>query len=257
MQPDAWHPLRRLTAARIALGRTGGSVPTREQLDFRLAHARARDAVLSPFDAEALATRLRSLGETVHVVESAARDRSEFLQRPDLGRSLSETSRQALASLANVPRDLAIIISDGLSTLAANTQAEPVLAALLPLFRASGWRLAPLIIARHARVALQDEIGALLHAKISLLLIGERPGLGGADSLGAYFTFAPTPGRTDADRNCLSNIRPGGLVPAEAARKLHHLLEQARRLQLTGVALKDDVPALDASPHPHAILPPP
>lgn len=247
--PDPWLPLRAHTAARIALGRSGGSLPTREQLDFRLAHARARDAVLSPFDAEALATELRALGPEVLVARSAARDRSEFLQRPDLGRRLAPASRaQLVERAANQPRpDLAIIVSDGLSTLAANTQSQPVLAALLPLLHASGWSLAPLIVIRQARVALQDEIGEIFRAKISLILLGERPGLGSADSLGAYFTFAPAIGRTDADRNCVSNIRPGGLAPADAAVKLHHLLEQSRRLGLSGVALKDDSPALGGS----------
>jgi ethanolamine ammonia-lyase small subunit len=242
IQPDPWAAMRAHTAARIALGRSGGSLPTRAQLDFRLAHARARDAVLSAFDAEALADRLRVFGHPVLVVCSAAQHRAEFLQRPDLGRSLSADSRAALtAQAANTARcDLAIIVSDGLSTLAAVTQAEPVLAALLPLLTADGWSIAPLIVALHARVALQDEIGEILRAQLSLMLLGERPGLGSADSLGAYFTFSPAPGRTDADRNCISNIRPGGLAPAEAARKLHALLTQSRQLQLSGVALKDE-----------------
>lgn len=247
---DPWHPLRTQTAARIALGRSGGSLPTREQLDFRLAHARARDAVLSPFDPDALGAKLHALGEPTLIVESAARDRAEFLQRPDLGRRLAHTSRALLTDHASrVPRcDLVIIISDGLSTLAANTQAEPLLTALLPLLRASGWQLAPLIVARHARVGLQDEIGEIFRAQLSLMLLGERPGLGSADSLGAYFTFAPAIGKTDADRNCLSNIRPGGLSPNEAAHKLHYLLTQSRRLHLSGVALKDDAPALALKP---------
>ncbi len=246
MQIDPWHPLRAHTAARIALGRSGGSLPTREQLDFRLAHARARDAVLSPFDADSLAAELRELGTEVLTAESAARDRAEFLQRPDLGRRLAHNSRAHLVEhSANQPRcDLAIIVSDGLSTLAANTQCKPVLAALLPLLQASHWTLAPLVVVRQARVALQDEVGEIFRAKISLMLLGERPGLGSADSLGAYFTFAPALGRTDADRNCISNIRPGGLVPADAADKLHYLLEQSRQLQLSGVALKDDSQSL-------------
>lgn len=249
-QPDAWHPLRSVTAARIALGRTGGSVPTRAQLDFRLAHARARDAVLSPFDPDALAASLRALGAEVLVAESAARDRAEFLQRPDLGRRLGYSSRAQLVDhAANQPRcDLAIIVSDGLSTLAANTQSAPLLAALLPRLRESGWQLAPIVVVRHARVALQDEVGEIFRAKISLMLLGERPGLGNADSLGAYFTFGPALGRTDADRNCISNIRPGGLQPADASVKLHYLLEHSRQLQLSGVALKDDSATLGPGP---------
>jgi len=242
IQPDPWHSLRAHTAARIALGRSGGSLPTRAQLDFRLAHARARDAVLAEFDAEALGAALAAPGEAVIVVESAARDRAAYLQRPDLGRRLADESVALLtAHAAAAPCcELAIIVSDGLSTLAANTQARPLLAALRPLLAADGWTLAPLVVAKHARVALQDEIGEILRAQFSLILLGERPGLGSADSLGAYFTHAPSPGRTDADRNCLSNIRPGGLSSGDAARKLHALLTQARRLRLSGVALKDE-----------------
>ena len=249
IQPDPWSPLRAHTAARIALGRSGGSLPTRAQLDFRLAHARARDAVLAEFDPQDLGAKLVALGEPVLIVDSAAQDRAEFLQRPDLGRRLANGSRAMLTSHAvRAPScELVIVVSDGLSTLAANSQAEPLLAALLPLLRADQWTLAPLIVARHARVALQDEIGEILRAQFGLMLLGERPGLGSANSLGAYFTHSPGPSRTDADRNCLSNIRPGGLTPENAARKLHTLLTQARRLRISGVALKDDGGKLPAS----------
>jgi ethanolamine ammonia-lyase small subunit len=207
-----------------------------------LAHARARDAVLADFDAKALAAKLCTLGEPVRVVDTVAHDRAGFLQHPNFGRRIADASRAALTGYAGTaPRcDLAIIVSDGLSTLAVTTQAEPLLAALLPLLHGDGWSLAPLIVARHARVALQDEIGEILRAQISLMLIGERPGLGNADSLGAYFTYAPAVGRTDADRNCVSNIRTGGLSPAKAARKLHALLTRARQLRVSGVALKDE-----------------
>ena len=240
---DPWHSLRKITAARIALGRSGGSLPTREALEFRLAHALARDAVLSPFDAEALAGDLGALGMETLVACSAVRDRAEFLQRPDFGRRLAPESRALLVERAASlpPVDLAVVISDGLSTLAACTQAAPVLEGLLPLLREEGgWTLAPIVVARHARVALQDEVGEIFRAKISLMLLGERPGLGSADSLGAYFTYAPAIGRSDAERNCISNIRPGGLSPAEAARKLHCLLAQSRRLGVSGIALKDE-----------------
>jgi ethanolamine ammonia-lyase small subunit len=255
MHIDPWHSLKHVTAARIALGRSGGSVPTREQLDFRLAHARARDAVHSFFDPDALREKLEAQGTPAMIVHSAARDRAEYLQRPDLGRILASESRELLvkeAAAQTAPCDLAIIVSDGLSTLAATTQSEPLLAALLPQVRALGWTLAPIVVASHGRVALQDEVGHLFRARISLMLIGERPGLGNADSLGAYFTFGPAPGKTDAERNCISNLRPGGLPPIVAAAKLHYLLKQSRWLGFSGVELKDDAPAftLDQEPKP-------
>jgi ethanolamine ammonia-lyase small subunit len=247
---DAWSQLRRLTNARIALGRSGGSLPTRERLEFQLAHARARDAVVAEFEGEEFATRLRASGETVLVVYSSARDRAEFLRRPDLGRRLAAESRQLLTEYAsqNSGFDLVIILSDGLSTHAIATNGEPLLAALLPLVRGNGWTVAPLIVARHGRVALQDEIGALLNARLSVILLGERPGLGSADSLGAYFTYNPAPGRRDADRNCISNIRDGGLTVAEAAARLHYMMERALELRLSGVQLKDDTLPTDG-PH--------
>jgi ethanolamine ammonia-lyase small subunit len=249
---DPWQQLRRLTTARIALGRTGGSLPTRELLDFRLAHARARDAVLAPFDAAGLADRLRALGTDVICLESAATTQTDFLRRPDLGRRLANSSRDRLAARtaaeALVSCDLAIIVSDGLSSLAATEHAPPLLAAMLPLVRRSGWTLAPLIVVTHGRVALQDEIGALLHARLTLMLLGERPGLGAVDSLGAYFTYAPHPGLTDAARNCVSNIRTEGLSPLEAAHKLHNLITQSLSRSLSGVELKDDAPALPTPP---------
>ena len=244
MMPDPWHPLRRLSAARIALGRTGGSLPTCELLDFRLAHARARDAVHSPFDALALAEQLRSLADEVICVESAAATRAEFLRRPDLGRTLADVSRARLNG-RTAPSDLSIIVSDGLSSRAALEQGPPLLAELLPLVRETGWTLAPLVVASRGRVALQDEIGSLLGARISLMLLGERPGLGAANSLGAYFTHAPRPGLTDASRNCVSNIRGEGLPPAEAAHKLFGLLMASSRLGLSGVHLKDETPVHD------------
>jgi ethanolamine ammonia-lyase small subunit len=246
MPTDAWQQLRTLTSARIALGRSGGSLPTQARLEFQLAHARARDAVAAPFDAAALAERLRPLGEPVLILRSAARDRAEFLRRPDLGRRLSPESAALLSESASPhpPVDLVVILSDGLSSHAAATWGAPLLAALLPLVRASRWSLAPLIVAHHGRVALQDEIGVLLKASLSLMLLGERPGLGSADSLGAYFTYLPRIGRTDTDRNCVSNIREGGLSASHAAAKVHSLIAKSLRLRLSGVALKDDAPGL-------------
>lgn len=238
--PDAWVHLRRHTAARIALGRTGGSLPTSEQLAFALDHALARDAVHAPFDAAALATELDALHPGALALESAAPDRATYLQRPDLGRRLSADSATRLAALAPAaPPDLVILVSDGLSALAAQRQAAPLLRDLLPRLRASGLTLAPLCVVRHARVALMDEAGSLLRARLALMLLGERPGLGTPDSLGAYFVFSPAPGRTNADRNCVSNVRPAGLPPALAAEKLHALLTAAATLEMSGVALKE------------------
>jgi ethanolamine ammonia-lyase small subunit len=244
-----WEHLRAFTAARIALGRTGGSLPTAPLLDFRLSHARARDAVLAPFDPEALAAQLREIHSEVLVVDSQARDRAEYLQRPDYGRRLSDAARPTLADAAPAkPHDIVIIASDGLSTHAVMTQCTPLLKLLVPML--DGWTLAPLVVVRHGRVAIQDEIGGFLGAKISLMLLGERPGLGSPDSLGAYFTFGPVPGRTDADRNCISNIRPEGLPLPAAAQKLHALLTSSRSLGLSGCQLKDDTPLLSAEMKP-------
>jgi ethanolamine ammonia-lyase small subunit len=246
---DPWHPLRRLTAARIALGRTGGSLPTGGLLDFRLAHARARDAVSSSFDAAALAERLRCLGMDVLSVESAAQSSADYLRRPDLGRKLAASSHAQLAAhaeAAGFSPDLVVIVSDGLSSLAATEQSPPLLATLVPLAQQNGWRLAPLVVATRGRVALQDEIGGILGARLGLMLLGERPGLGAANSLGAYFTYAPRPGLTDASRNCVSNIRAEGLPPADAARKLFALLSHSLRREVSGVELKDETPLVDS-----------
>jgi len=249
---DAWSHLRRLTNARIALGRSGGSLPTRERLEFQLAHAKARDAVVAEFDKEAFAQNLRAAGETVIAVHSAVKDRAEFLRRPDFGRRLSPESQRLLTEYASQSSgfDLVIILSDGLSTHAIATQGEPLLASLLTLVRGSNWTLAPLIVAQHGRVALQDEIGALLNARLAVILLGERPGLGSADSLGAYFIYNPAPGRKDADRNCISNIRDGGLNITDAAAKLHYMIGKALELRLSGVQLKDDtLPASSLPSH--------
>jgi len=238
---DPWHPLRSTTRARIALGRAGGSLPTHEWLDFKSAHAAARDAVHNQFDAERLATEIANLNVEVIIVDSGAADRLTFLQRPDLGRRLDEPSRYALQELSrrDTASDLAIIVSDGLSALAIERQVPPLLAALLPRLASDRWRVAPIVIARFGRVAVQDEIGHVLGAQLALTLIGERPGLGSPDSLGAYLVYAPRPGNTDANRNCVSNIRPEGLPCEVAAETIHYLLTEARRRRLSGVQLKD------------------
>lgn len=230
--------LQQWTSARVSLGRAGGSVPHRGLLDFRLSHARARDAVHQMFDPAALAVELEGQGHPILLAQSSVRDRETYLQRPDLGRILEAESREQLSALQTEEGfDLAIILADGLSATAAQAQGPPLLRALLPLL--GTWSLAPIVIAPFARVALQDEIGHALGARSALILIGERPGLGSPDSLGAYLVRDPQPGNTDAQRNCVSNIRPAGLPPGAAAQRISWLLHESRRLGFSGVDLKD------------------
>lgn len=237
--PDPWLALRRHTGARIALGRSGDSLPTQALLDFGLAHALARDAVHLPLDGAALAAALAAAGLPQVAVHSRAADRATYLRRPDLGRQLSPASQTALENIATkTAPDLAFVIADGLSSLAVARHALPLLQASLA--RLPGWTVAPVVIAEQARVALGDAIGAALHAGTVVVLIGERPGLSSPDSLGIYLTHRPRPGLSDADRNCISNIRPAGLPYELAAGKLAHLLDGARRLGRSGIALKDD-----------------
>jgi ethanolamine ammonia-lyase small subunit len=240
---DPWNYLQRATSARIALGRAGGSLPTQEVLRFSMDHAAARDAVWTKLDVEALRAELTPLGLPIVFVRSQVPDRDTYLKRPDLGRLLDASSERSIdEETVHSPRepDLALIVADGLSALAAQTQVPALLRELIPVLRDGGFALAPLVIAVQARVAIQDAIGSRLRAKCSLILIGERPGLGSPDSLGAYLVFNPTPGKTNADRNCVSNIRPGGLPPAAAARTLQHLIAASLRLQISGVELKDE-----------------
>jgi ethanolamine ammonia-lyase small subunit len=249
--PDQWEMLRSATGARIALGRAGGSLPTSEWLRFKSAHAAARDAVHCVFDAERLANEIAALGVEVVIVDSAAHDRHTFLVRPDLGRRLDERSRYTIQELAvTEPADLAIVVSDGLSAVSVHRQVRPLLKILLPKLQNDGWRLAPIVIVRFGRVALQDEIGQLLGAQLALILIGERPGLGSPDSLGAYLVYSPRPGNTDAHRNCVSNIRPEGLSLDAAAGTIHYLLTEARCRRLSGVELKDQRSLTDAAGPP-------
>ena len=245
--PDPWTHLAGLTPARLALGRSGASLPTREVLKLGLAHAQARDAVHAAMAGDRLAADLAVLGHASLNVESAAPDRATYLRRPDFGRRLSARSRALLSEARSSGADVAIVVADGLSASAVDLNAAAVIAALLP--RLAARSLAPIVLAHQARVALGDEVGTLLGARLVVMLIGERPGLSAADSLGAYLTFAPRVGLTDAARNCVSNIRAGGLVPAAAAAKIAWLVDQAFALSLTGVALKDgsDLAALPAS----------
>jgi ethanolamine ammonia-lyase small subunit len=242
--------LRQFTSGRIALGRTGISLPTTPQLEFQLAHARARDAVHHELDAETLqqAVMAQQLVEQCVVVESSAGNRATYLQRPDLGRRLSSGSRQQLQLLASQSKqvgacDLAFVIADGLSALAVETNAVPFLKAVLERLAQDGLSLAPVTIVRQGRVAVGDEVGELLGAKLVVVLIGERPGLSSPDSMGLYMTWGPRVGLTDESRNCISNVRPAGLSYEEASYKLHYLVSEALRREVTGVQLKDETPA--------------
>ncbi len=239
-----WTPLRRLTAARIGLQRTGVSVGTADHLAFRTAHALARDAVQSELDTAVLAREVAALGLAPHVLASACQDAHTFLTRPDLGRRLSGASQAALAAPLG-GCDVVFALIGGLSARGVAAHAVPLLAVLLP--RLHGWRIGPACLVGRGRVALGDEIGAALDAALVVVLIGERPGLSAPDSLGAYLTWRPRPGRRDAERNCVSNIRPEGLPIVDAAARLLWLMAQARSLRLTGVGLKDGSgPALEA-----------
>ena len=254
--PNPWQALRSLTAARIALGRAGVSLPTSAQLEFQLAHARARDAVHLPLDTAMLA---HALGlDTPEqpaplLLASAAPDRWVYLQRPDLGRQLNTESQQRLQALTLPARryDLALVVVDGLSALAIAQSAAPFIRVLrqrLEADESEDWCLAPTTIVTQGRVAIGDAVGQLLNAKAVVVLVGERPGLSAPDSMGLYLTWEPRIGLTDAARNCISNVRPEGLSYTEAAYRLHTLLSESRRRQLSGVDLKDEtVAALDAA----------
>jgi ethanolamine ammonia-lyase small subunit len=241
-------PKSPLTPARLSLGRSAPSISTTDHLDFQLDHALARDAVHAELDTQTLTGALRTRGLQPLLLHSAVdrgpNARRTYLRRPDLGRTLHPSSTQTLKdsiALSSGPSTshprLAVILADGLSALALERHALPLLDHLLPLI-ASPLPLVPLLT--NARVALADPIGQLLAADITLLLIGERPGLSSPDSLGVYLTWNPRPGRTDAERNCISNIRPpAGLSYAEAAHRIVHYLTEATRLQTTGILLKD------------------
>jgi ethanolamine ammonia-lyase small subunit len=234
-----WADLRRLTAARIGLKRTGASLATGPLLDFKLAHARARDAVRRPLDEARLMADITSLGLPVLAVASAAEDRQRYLMRPDLGRRLAP-SAEAMLTPHGGDHDVVFVVSDGLSACAVQRHAQPVLAGVLPVLRAEGWRIAPLVIARHGRVALGDAIATVLRAACVAILIGERPGLTAPDSMAVYLTWQPRSQTTDADRNCISNIRPEGTAYADAAFKLAYILRSMRARRLSGIQLKDE-----------------
>lgn len=238
VQHNPWDELRAHTSARIALGRVGASLPTSEVLRFGLAHAQARDAVHRPLDFAALRAQLEAEYFRVLRVRSDAEDRQTYLLRPDKGRRLEDACYQRLRDEPGAP-ELAVVIADGLSSIAVQRHALP----LLQLFRQrfdTDWANTPVVLAEQGRVAIGDGIGQALGARLVVMLIGERPGLSSPDSLGLYLTFQPRVGRMDSERNCISNVRPEGLPYALAAHKLDYLAREALRLQLSGVELKDD-----------------
>jgi len=232
--------LRDYTPARVDLGRAGHSLPTRELLNFQLAHAQARDAVQLPLDVTSLVVELNQKNISSITLSSAADDRATYLHRPDLGRQLNPDSRERLTKLKS-HYDAVFVIADGLSALAVHRHATPFLEVILPKL---DWNLAPLAIVQQGRVAIGDQIGEILGARLSVVLIGERPGLSSPDSLGIYLTWNPRPGRTDAERNCISNVRAEGLSYTLAAHKLLFLMNESRRLKLSGVPLKESARAL-------------
>jgi len=236
---DSWESLKEFTAARIALGRVGNSIPLSASLEFKLAHAHARDAVYSELDRNALLTGLAAFELPVLEIHSRAENRNQYLQRPDLGRIPADESLQLLKEHA-AAFDICIILADGLSATAINTNVIPLLQTLLPLFKGINYSLAPLCLASQARVALSDHTANALGATLALMLIGERPGLSSADSIGAYLTYQPRPGLTDESRNCVSNIRPQGLSFGLAANKIFYLIREAFNRKLSGVELKDN-----------------
>tara|TARA_R110002050_G_scaffold1244_5_gene8731 strand:+ start:15460 stop:16347 length:888 start_codon:yes stop_codon:yes gene_type:complete len=247
---NPWHLLREFTAARISLGRSGVSIPTEEMLAFQLAHAQARDAVHTPLDFEGLQQQLDELTlqypKLIRIkslsVHSQASDRMVYLQRPDLGRSLDQQSAKKLHKIASqYTYSLAIVVADGLSATAIYQNALPFIRLLLETLEhdEQSWTLAPITLVEQGRVAISDEIGQLLNADLVLMLIGERPGLSSPDSMGLYLTWAPQVGLNDSSRNCVSNVRPEGLIYSAAVQKAMYLLRESRRLKLSGVNLKD------------------
>jgi ethanolamine ammonia-lyase small subunit len=262
--PDPWEWLRKWTPARIALGRAGGSLPTAQLLKFSLDHAAARDAVYSELDMSRLEQDLA--GFTLHVmgVSTQVRDRRHYLERPDLGRLLDEPSLERLQlARSQSPHDVCLIVADGLSALAAQSHSPALLQNLIPVLQKASLLLAPLTIVRFGRVGVMDVIGAELNCRAAVILIGERPGLAACDSLGAYLVYEPGPGKTDADRNCVSNIHPAGLSPDAAAQTIFYLLSRMLDLGLSGVRLKDErtvqnrgilksTDPIRRSPEPHA-----
>lgn len=246
--PQEIEPLKALqqfTSARIAIGRVGTSIPLKQSLDFKLAHAHARDAVYSELNLDHLTEAFKQFELPVLHLHSQVTDRRQYLQRPDMGRKLNEASLNGLKDYF-IHTDIAIIIADGLSATAVNENTTGLLKELIPLLSASGFKFTPISLVEQGRVAIGDDIGYNLKAQLSLVLIGERPGLSSADSLGAYLTYNPRPGLTDETRNCVSNIRPKGLSYKKAAKKIFYLISEAFKRKLSGVDLKDNAGLIES-----------
>lgn len=239
--PNPWNSLKQFTPARIALGRAGISQPTRASLDFQLAHALARDAVNLPVDFAELEQRLNFMGYQTLTLKTRAENQQMYLQRPDLGRLLSESAMDCLQQTAPISADAVIVVADGLSSKAIEHHAEPFLRLLLPELKERDYVLPPLCLLKHGRVAIGDAIAEHYSARLCMVLIGERPGLSSPDSMGIYFTYHARPEiSTDADRNCISNIHKNGLSYEQALKKLLFLLTVAEKFQISGVNLKDE-----------------
>jgi ethanolamine ammonia-lyase small subunit len=237
--PDPWADLKAFTAARIALGRTGNAEPLQAMLQFKLAHANARDAVYAVLEQQELLNELQALHQPAFLLHSQAGNRHEYLQYPDRGRRLNGQSVNQLKEFNSTGYDVCLVVADGLSATAINNHAIAVLKLLLPKVEKAGLSVAPVCIVQEGRVAIGDETGWLMKAKLVAVLIGERPGLSSPDSLGVYLTYGPAPGLTDESRNCISNIRPEGLNHTAAAEKIFFLINESLRLKLSGVGLKD------------------
>ncbi|MFV5502887.1 MULTISPECIES: ethanolamine ammonia-lyase subunit EutC [unclassified Acinetobacter] len=243
LQDNPWQKLKAFTDARIALGRTGGSLPTRPSLEFQLAHAQAKDAVLKPLDVESLKAGLSKTGLPILEIDSQAVEKDLYLKRPDLGRVLSQQSKTMLQQYRAEHQqhwDVAIVLGDGLSARAIEENAPYFVPALIDACKEGGWKVAPMVIAQGSRVALGDEVAEILKAKMLVMLIGERPGLSSPDSMGIYYTYNAFKGCHDALRNCISNVRPAGLAYPIAIQRLVALMRKSCELKLSGVQLKDE-----------------
>ena len=239
-QIKMYHRLRQYTEARIGLSTTGSSLGTEDLLKFQADWAQARDAVYYAVDFNALADKFADAGLSSVCVTSSAPSRAVYLRRPDLGRALSDDGRRKLLGLKETSPDIAVVVVDGLSGLAVSEHSPSLVRAFSELAASQNWRLSPIILAEQGRVAIGDPIGHAVSARLTVVIIGERPGLSAADSLGVYITYNPSNTRTDAERNCISNIRPGGQDPEAAAATMVYLIREALKLQVSGVQLKDN-----------------